>query len=197
MEIEPGNSRMPWNATLCARRVEGISADLESGWAVLHGTNLWSRHEVYWLIVLLCNLGSEEFQGWAPVLFNSETDELQLVSVSPWRGLCCGAGYLKDAMWPGKYESSQLRLHFRFLGSGVFLAHINGYWSFWKSILNHGALRWGHEKVSPGCSRLWPMMHVFIQCPCYPEFAFSAANWGSASIIILGSVSLLQQSNVV
>lgn len=175
-----------------------ISADLESGWAVLHGTNLWSRHEVYWLIVLLCNLGSEEFQGWAPVLFNSETDELQLVSVSPLEGSAVEAGYLAERCLCDqenmKVHSWDCILDFLALGCSW---HTSMVTDLSEKVYSAGALRWGHEKVSPGCSRLWPMMHVFIQCPCYPEFAFSAANWGSASIIILGSVSLLQQSNVV
>lgn len=73
-----------------------ISADLESGWAVLHGTNLWSRHEVYWLIVLPCNLGSEEFQAERQCSLTVRLHELQLVSVSPLEGSAVEAGYLAE-----------------------------------------------------------------------------------------------------
>lgn len=64
-----------------------IPRDLEFGWAVLHGTDSCLRSETYWLLALLHNHGSEEFQGCAPTFFvdNSET---------PLEGSAAEAAYL-------------------------------------------------------------------------------------------------------
>ena len=48
--------------------------------------------------MLLCNPGSEEFQGWVPalVMYNSETDNLHLVSVRLLEGSAVEAGHLAE-----------------------------------------------------------------------------------------------------
>ena len=58
-----------------------IPADLESGWAVLHDTDHWSRHEAYWLIVLLCQRKLQTRRQdnppseWEKIFVNESTDK--------------------------------------------------------------------------------------------------------------------------